>query len=71
MKNSELIAELQAMDPDTEVRIAVYGCGGYDDSHDISDVEEHAYDGSKWITVDIDVSCGVHRKPFKTDCGAV
>lgn len=72
MKVKDLILELTKLDPEVEVRVAVYGCCGYDDAHKIDSVEFFEYDDYRSVNLDISVGCGVHRSAaFKTKCGAV
>lgn len=68
MTAKELIAELQKLDPEVKVSVAVYGCGGFDDLHGVDDVEQREYDGSKWIQIGISVGCDVHKGAFINKC---
>lgn len=69
MKVKDLIAELQKCDPEVDASVGIYGCGGFDDSRSVEDVEQRAYDGHTWVQLGISVGCSIHTsKAFKEKC---
>ena len=62
MKVKELIAELAKVDQEKEVTIAVYDCGGFNDSYTPDDVEEYADKDYRHTQINISVGCATHRK---------
>jgi len=62
MKVKDLIKELNNMDPEADARVCVYDCGGFDDSHEISDVEVNKGESWNIVQLEISVGCSTHRK---------
>jgi len=60
MKVKELIAELERLNPEVEVYISVYDCGGINDLHGIDNIDQ--FDPDEAVNLAINVGCDTHRK---------
>lgn len=64
MKASEIIEFLSKVDSESEVRIQVYNCNGFDDSYAIDFVDTIEFDGIEHPFIAMSVGCD--HKSHKT-----
>ena len=60
MKVKELIAELEQKNPESELYVSVYDCGGFNDIYGIDNVDQ--FDPEEAVQIAISTGCDTHRK---------